>query len=762
MSTHIHLDQIDNSNAIPGQAIVWNGSKWKSSPVVPSDTINVKSFGAVADGVTDDTAAIQAAVDSAGGSGSVYIPSGTYWIQGQISITRSNITIYGDGSTTWLRALSAPLSVNVFSSSADDVVIRDMNISSTSGRYLVTCINCVRNTFRNLNFIVDGSGGRVGIFVYMNTSDTLIENCKFYNLAWGGVATGGNVNGNFDGSIYNVTIRGCYFEGCGDEAIDINWDTHNVLIEGNTFIDNSNTDNECIDIGGGTYPHNCEDIIIVNNIFKWNTVAHCAVHVKMDTRRTLIANNTMFAPADAGPLPYGIFLAGVSYVTIANNNIRGFGRSIVVGSYCLYIKVIGNSISDPWGHLLFPADISSGRIDIENNTFIQTAGQEDMMRFAYGIFIKFVGNKIVGRSGRNCMWFNTSCAGPTLINGNQFIGGNWHLKVDANVRNMSISNNQFSRAEVESIYLIGPNDNNISISSNNFHEWSVSAAATGNYAIVCNGGSAINIANNTFYNDIDMYGYGAIKIADVISSSMVINNAASSNLIGKPFAGLEKVRGVVANNIDGRGSNSALTSRVLYDPPSLSTGTLTTTTLNVSGSIFGDTVTVGFSNNTQGLSFSGWVSSSDTVTIMIRNDTGSTVDLASGILQAIVTRNTPITINYPPIVNAGVDQIIYLPFSATLLASATDPDSGPNAMTYLWDVSGGPGTVTFTSTDTLSSIASFSASGSYVLRFSANDGADTGTDTLTILVNPAVTSGITQTRSGNDITTRTSTTLNYR
>jgi len=66
------------------------------------ETVSVKDFGAVGDGVADDTTAIQAAINYIGniGGGTVYIPAGTYLISATLTVVsgQDNVRITGAGS----------------------------------------------------------------------------------------------------------------------------------------------------------------------------------------------------------------------------------------------------------------------------------------------------------------------------------------------------------------------------------------------------------------------------------------------------------------------------------------------------------------------------------------------------------------------------------------------------------------------------------------------------------------------------------------
>jgi hypothetical protein len=57
--------------------------------------VNAKVFGAKGDGVTDDTAAIQAAIDSLTAGGEVYFPPGTYNISAALNLSTQSVVLRG-------------------------------------------------------------------------------------------------------------------------------------------------------------------------------------------------------------------------------------------------------------------------------------------------------------------------------------------------------------------------------------------------------------------------------------------------------------------------------------------------------------------------------------------------------------------------------------------------------------------------------------------------------------------------------------------
>ena len=136
-----------------------------------ADVVNVKDFGAVGDGVADDTAALQAAINA---GGRVFMPAGTYLIAGTLDIPTSNLWLVGAGRRqTFIKASTAV------------PVLRTTGFAALTGTGSVAGMNAVM--FRDLT--VDGNSiGTVG--------------CQFYG--WGYFMD------NVD--IYQCTGDGLYME----------------------------------------------------------------------------------------------------------------------------------------------------------------------------------------------------------------------------------------------------------------------------------------------------------------------------------------------------------------------------------------------------------------------------------------------------------------------------------------------------------------------------------------------------------------------
>ena len=95
---------LQNDQPITGPRIVdleYDGTNWTESVSRLQNIINVRDYGAVGDGVTDDTAAIQAAIDAGADINGVYFPPGTYLVTSQLTFDPNGV--YWSDSISRLR-----------------------------------------------------------------------------------------------------------------------------------------------------------------------------------------------------------------------------------------------------------------------------------------------------------------------------------------------------------------------------------------------------------------------------------------------------------------------------------------------------------------------------------------------------------------------------------------------------------------------------------------------------------------------------------
>lgn len=104
-----------------------------------SDTVSVVSFGAVGDGVTDDTAAFEAALSGLGGPGTVHVPDGTYVVRRRI-ILSSGQRLVGTGTIKKVAAVRRMLSANA--TSGQPVVV----LADASGLAVGDCVTVSDNS----------------------------------------------------------------------------------------------------------------------------------------------------------------------------------------------------------------------------------------------------------------------------------------------------------------------------------------------------------------------------------------------------------------------------------------------------------------------------------------------------------------------------------------------------------------------------------------------------------------------------------------
>lgn len=97
--------------------------------------------------------------------------------------------------------------------------------------------------------------------------------------------------------------------------------------------------------------------------------------------------------------------------------------------------------------------------------------------------------------------------------------------------------------------------------------------------------------------------------------------------------------------------------------------------------------------------------------------------------------------NTAPVVSAGTAKTFTLPSNITLDGTASDDGKPNNILTTTWSLQSGPGTTSIANPSALNTTATVTVAGTYVFKLTASDTSLSSSDTVTMVVNPAGSSG---------------------
>jgi len=346
-----------------------------------SEYVSVKDFGAVGDGVVDDTATIQAAIDAVASGGGVYFPPGTYLINTGLTVSTNTIRLYGDaaylnGVTIKAGAASLEmLTVESYGAFITNLVFQGFETASVYGES-ATCTGVV--FFRD-----DGS----------KDLDSEVNGCFFDQLNIGIEGTGANLkiyNNTFQRSIYGVYLdrrgstefRGHVIDGNRFHIIGgVSTDPSVTNATAIKFVSVAailnqvinNYADDCKYFFDGALGHGSQ---VSNNLIQRNRKTAIKVNSSGDTADLIsgaVTNNVIgdvTATLTAAFLDgWGIYIDGADGLLIANNTIH-FVRAdgILLTNTAIRNQVIGNNINSVNALYSTDGSIYSGiRIDANSN-----------------------------------------------------------------------------------------------------------------------------------------------------------------------------------------------------------------------------------------------------------------------------------------------------------------------------------------------------------------------------------------------------------
>jgi hypothetical protein len=360
------------------------------------ETVSVKDFGAVGNGVADDTTPFSNAFAT---GKRVYAPAGTYLLN--FLNVPSNTFLYGDGDNTIIK----PLTIDTRCALGAD--------SGSSSAYIENV------TIQNVKFLGDVAGSGFSeqkhLTSFNGVKNLLVQECQFIGFRGDGLYLGsGNTVGQERHNL-NVTIQNCFFDGVNNDnrnGISV-IDVDGLMITNNKFVRCTRSNMPgAIDVEpDGFVFHVVKNITISDNYF--------------DTVR----NGITITNADNLTEPFFGFTIQNNYIKNATNEGISVGFSfntspLTQSSKSMAIQIVGNRVEDSGIPLTI---VGLKGVNIAQNTFVDCTascrlGDGSVTRL--GSFdVSFVQNTVERCGSAGTTWVSgVKCDGITnlTIDGNTF------------------------------------------------------------------------------------------------------------------------------------------------------------------------------------------------------------------------------------------------------------------------------------------------------------------------------------------------------
>lgn len=404
--------------------------------MIDGAVVNVRDYGAVGDGVANDTAAYLAAIAT---GKDVYFPQGTYIVapttlsasaRESAAVLSTNQTIFGDGAESviqWGTGIAATKQTLMMIKTGSNITVRDLRFTNSIVAIQITADadGGVENvTFENLVIDNIDIGLGVGEQIALAPSgskyikNVTVKNCNFDTLAVHGVLTS---------NIYGFIVDGCYFNNVGYRptsggfCVDMSQGSRYGVLT-NCIAENSRyfCKTESFEVSPATAAKCLSHHIVItsnavrNMVPQTGTITEAAILLNHGASNISIVNNIVEYP-NTGTCLRAIDgnSAANGPTLIANNQFMTayYSLLIAMNTTALNTQIIveGNAINTNVG-----CRIEHTNIEIKNNSIETVLAGIHITDNCVGISI--TGNKII--STDYGIWFDASLS-DVFINNNK-------------------------------------------------------------------------------------------------------------------------------------------------------------------------------------------------------------------------------------------------------------------------------------------------------------------------------------------------------